>query len=196
MFSTSTPEAAQWDREWGLRSVHHMLSLLLVLPHTLPLHQCEVPPTGDSQWEGPTSPVWVLPVGCRSSLTAPAWVLLMGAVLQEQAAPVWVPHGVTGPARRPFLVCAPLHRPQVLAGTCSSTGSPWDHCLTCSTMDLHGLQGHSLPHYGLLHGLQGNLCSGAWSSSSTPSALTSGSAELFLSHSLTPLSRLLLCSIF
>ncbi|KAK4820738.1 hypothetical protein QYF61_004419 [Mycteria americana] len=33
----------------------------------------------------------------------------------------------------------------------------------CSTMDLHGLQGDSLPHHGLHQGLQGNLCSGAWS---------------------------------
>jgi len=33
-------------------------------------------------------------------------------------------------------------------------------------MDLHGLQGHSLPHHGFHHGLQGNLCSGARSTSS------------------------------
>ena len=31
---------------------------------------------------------------------------------------------------------------------------------------LPGLQGDSLPHHGLPHGLQGNLCSGAWSISS------------------------------
>jgi len=37
----------------------------------------------------------------------------------------------------------------------------------CSTMDLHGLQWDSLPHYGLLHGLEGNLCSGTWSISSS-----------------------------
>jgi len=36
----------------------------------------------------------------------------------------------------------------------------------CSTMDVHGLQGDSLPHHGLLHRLQGNLCSGAWNTSS------------------------------
>ncbi|KAK4810966.1 hypothetical protein QYF61_014438 [Mycteria americana] len=40
----------------------------------------------------------------------------------------------------------------------------------CSTVDLHGLQGDSLPHQVLHHGLQGNLCSGAWSTSS-PSLL-------------------------
>jgi len=36
----------------------------------------------------------------------------------------------------------------------------------CSTMDLRGLQGHSLLHHGLHHKLQGNLCSSAWSTSS------------------------------
>ncbi|KAK4826053.1 hypothetical protein QYF61_004168 [Mycteria americana] len=41
----------------------------------------------------------------------------------------------------------------------------------CSTVNLHGLQGDSLPHHGLHHGLQGNFCSGAWSTSSPPSSL-------------------------
>ncbi|KAK4810770.1 hypothetical protein QYF61_007744, partial [Mycteria americana] len=41
----------------------------------------------------------------------------------------------------------------------------------CSTVDLHGLQGDSLPHHGLHHGLQGNLCSSAWNTSS-PSFFT------------------------
>ncbi|XP_074905859.1 uncharacterized protein LOC142041118 isoform X1 [Buteo buteo] len=41
----------------------------------------------------------------------------------------------------------------------------------CSTVDLPGLQGDSLPHQGLPHGLQGNLRSGAWSISS-PSFFT------------------------
>ena len=36
----------------------------------------------------------------------------------------------------------------------------------CSTVDLHGLQGDSLPHHGLYHRLQGNLCPGTWSTSS------------------------------
>ena len=35
----------------------------------------------------------------------------------------------------------------------------------CSTTNLHGLQGHSLPHHGLHHRLQRNLCSSAWSTS-------------------------------
>ena len=37
----------------------------------------------------------------------------------------------------------------------------------CSTEVLHGLQGDNLLHHGLLHGLQGNLCSSAWSTSSS-----------------------------
>jgi len=50
----------------------------------------------------------------------------------------------------------------------------------------------SLSHRGLLCGLQGSLCSSAWSTSCPPSALTVGSAGLFLSRHLTPLSQLLL----
>ncbi|KAK4807205.1 hypothetical protein QYF61_024325 [Mycteria americana] len=41
----------------------------------------------------------------------------------------------------------------------------------CSTVNLHGLQGDNLPHHGRHHRLQGNLCSGAWSTSS-PSFFT------------------------
>ena len=41
----------------------------------------------------------------------------------------------------------------------------------CSTVDLPGLQRDRLPHHGLPHGLQGNLCSSAWSMSS-PSSFT------------------------
>jgi len=42
----------------------------------------------------------------------------MGAVLQEQAALAWVPHGVTSPARKPAPAWAPLSTgPQVLAGS-------------------------------------------------------------------------------
>lgn len=35
-----------------------------------------------------------------------------------------------------------------------------------SVVGLHGLQGESLLHRGLLHGLRGHLCSGAWSTCS------------------------------
>jgi len=52
------------------------------------------------------------------------------ADLQEQAAPAWVPHGVTSPASKPAPASAPLSTgPQVLAGACSGTGSSWGHSL-------------------------------------------------------------------
>ena len=53
--------------------------------------------------------------------------------------------------RNRLLQCGILHRLQVDI---------------CATIDLHGLQEDSLPHHGLLHGLQGNLCSSAWRTSS------------------------------
>jgi len=61
------------------------------------------------------------------------------AVLQQQAAPAWVLHGVTSSARKPALTWAPLSTaPQVLAGACSITGSPRGHSFlqasTCSGM--------------------------------------------------------------
>jgi len=53
-----------------------------------------------------------------------------GAVLQEQAAPAWIPHGVTIPASKPVPTWAPLSTgPQVLLEACSSTRSPHGHCL-------------------------------------------------------------------
>jgi len=63
--------------------------------------------------------------------------LLQGSILQEQAAPVWVPHGVASPASKAAPAWAPLSTgPQVLAGACSSEGFPQDHSLfrasTCS----------------------------------------------------------------
>jgi len=113
-----------------------------------------------------------------------------GAVLQEQAAPAWVPKGSqvlpanllqsglpTGSQPPPVI---PLLRRGVLPGL--QVG-------LCSPVGLHGLQGHSLSHHGLLHRLQGNLCSGTWSTSCLSLCTDSGvSAGLVLSHSLTPFS--------
>jgi len=56
----------------------------------------------------------------------------------------------------------------------------------CLTVDLHGLQGHSLPHHGRHHELQGHLCSSAWSTSS-PSFCTDPGVCRAVSHHLTPL---------
>ena len=55
----------------------------------------------------------------------------------------------------------------------------------CSTMDLHGLQGHSLPHHGLLHRRNSALVPGT--PSPPPSSLIFVSAELF-SHVFSLLS--------
>jgi len=57
----------------------------------------------------------------------------------------------------------------------------------CSTVDLHGCR-DSLPHHSLLHGCRGTSAPAPAASLPPPSALTIGSAGLFLSHSLTPLS--------
>ena len=65
--------------------------------------------------------------------------------------PAWASHGVTASFGNPLLRCGVLPGLQVEI---------------CSTVDLPGLQGDSLPHRGLPHGLQGNLCSSAWSTSS------------------------------
>ncbi|KAK4827032.1 hypothetical protein QYF61_013166 [Mycteria americana] len=165
-------------------------------PHTLPLLQRGVPPTLEqsSTWE---TVLHELLQHESFSRAAVLHGLLQhesfprGAVLQEQTAPAWVPHRVTSPASKPAPAWAPLSiAPQVLPGTCLlqrglPTGSQppsgihllWHgvgHGLQmdiCSTINPHGLQGDSLPHHGLHQGLQGNLCSGAWSTSS-PSFFT------------------------
>jgi len=121
---------------------------------------------------------------------------------------VWVPHGITSPVSKPAPVWAPLSTgPQFLPANMlqrwlpRGSQPPSDIYLfrhgvfhglqvgICSTMDLHGLQGNSLPHHGLLHGLQGNLCSSVWSTSSPSSFIDLVSAELFLSHRLTPFTH-------
>jgi len=69
----------------------------------------------------------------------------------EQTVPLRAPHGVTASfGHSPAPACGP----------------PWLQVHICSTVDVHGLQADSLPHNGLHHKLQGNLCSGAWSTSS------------------------------
>jgi len=112
--------------------------------------------------------------------------LPQGAVLQEQTSPAWVPHGVTSPANKPALARASFtpwaHRswqePAPACVPCRVTVSLrhihllWRGVLhrlqvdICSTVDLRGLQRESLLHHGLHHRLQGNPCSGAWSTSS------------------------------
>lgn len=54
-------------------------------------------------------PQCVLRTGCRSSGTAPAYVLSWGTVLQEQSTPVWFPHGATGPLQRVHIPLQWIH---------------------------------------------------------------------------------------
>jgi len=139
---------------------------LLLLPSSLPLLHHVVPPSADSS--PLTSPVWVLTTGCSPSGTGCSSVgPLRGHKFCQQTC---------------SSVGSSLSMgPQVLPGGCSKCGLPIRsqsplgiHLLQlgffcglqvdiCCTMDLHGLQEDSLPHHGLLHRLQGNLCSGTWS---------------------------------
>jgi len=133
-----------------LRSVHHTFSLLLL------------PPQGEDSSRSAPAPAWGPSHGRQSSMNFSSL-----SPSQEQAAPAWVPHGVTGPPKsllqhglsmgsQPPLGTAPC------SGMGSSLGCRW---VSAPAVDLHGLQGHSLAHCGLLHGLQGNLCSSTWSTS-------------------------------
>ncbi|KAK4830186.1 LOW QUALITY PROTEIN: hypothetical protein QYF61_009213 [Mycteria americana] len=101
----------------------------------------------------------------------------------QEPAPAWASHGVTASFGHIHLLWrGVLHGLQVDI---------------CSTVDLHGLQGDSLPHHCLHQGLQGNLCSSAWSISS-PSFTDLGvcrAVPLTYSHSSLQL-QLLLCSNF
>jgi len=109
VFSASSPEVAQWDGEWGLQSIHHLFSLLLLPPHTPPLLQCVAPPTTDLHHKL---------LQCESFPQAAVLHELLQhgslpwrAVFQEQTAPAWVPHGITSPASKPAAVWAPwVHR--------------------------------------------------------------------------------------
>jgi len=108
-----------------------------------------------------------------------------GAVLQEQAAPAWVHHGVTSPASKPAPAWAPLSTdpgrsllqhgaPHRVTASFSHLPVPvWGpfHRLQvdiCSTVDLHGLQGDNLPHHGLHHKLHGKPLCSSFSNTSSP----------------------------
>jgi len=120
-------------------------------------------------------------------------------------------HGVTGPASKPAPAWAPLSTGlQVLAGACSSAGSPWGHSFlqasTCSSVgSLPWAAGGDLLHRGppwtaggqpasprsSRVAREGSLLQHFGHLLPPPASLTLVSAELFLSHHLTPLSTLL-----
>ena len=139
--------------EQDLCSVHNALSLITLLPaQAPPLFQRGVPPTEDKLLQGRSFPQAAVLHKLDQHGPFP-----QSAVLQEQTSPAWVPHRVL---------------PENLLQCGVSMGCNFLQSIsTCSTVDLHGLQGDSLSHHGLLHRLQGNICSGAWSTSS-PSFFT------------------------
>lgn len=61
----------------------------------------------------PSAPAWAIPLGCGDPRTAPARILCRDAVLQTQAAPVWVPHRLCSPCQEP---CSRLLLPCRLQG--------------------------------------------------------------------------------
>jgi len=95
------------------------------------------------------------------------------AVLQEQAAPAWFPLASQPPLG--------IHGLQVEI---------------CSAVDLHELQGHSLPHLVFSMGCRGISAPACGAHPPPPSSLTLVSAGLFLSHVLNPLFQLQLRSLF
>jgi len=176
IFSPSSPQVAQGDREWGLWSVHHILSL--------PIH----PP----QWEDSSH-----------SALAPMWGSSRGRQFSTNCFSVGPFHGVQSFRNRLFQSGSPTG-PEVLPGARSSMGLPQSHSLlrasTCSGMgSLLGCRWISAPPWTSM-GCRGTACltmvcsmccrgisalvPGARPPS--PSSLTLVSAMLFLSHILTP----------
>lgn len=115
------------------------------------------------------------------------------AVLQGQAAPLWVLLRVTIPTKKPAGDLLSPHLFRSLPGACSSTCLPQGHSLLSSIHLLeHGLQvisaspgcpwasGTQLPHHGLHHWLQGNLISGTWSTSLPSFSTDLGACRIIL----------------
>jgi len=184
----------QGDREWELWSVHHTLSLLLFPPQeedsSLTSHAPMWGPSHARQSStncSNVSPSHGLQVFTNCSTVGPFHrlqpfrnrLLQCGSTMGSQVLPaslLWggilFLHGSTGPARSLLLHELPM-------GSQPPSGTHLLRCGVlcalqveiCSTVDLHGLQVDNLPHHGLLHRLQGNLCSGTWNTSS-PSFFT------------------------
>ncbi|KAK4814103.1 hypothetical protein QYF61_008198 [Mycteria americana] len=181
-------ETAQGDGEWGLRSVHHTLSLPLLPPQEKDSsHSSPAPAWGPSHTRQSStnfsnmSPSHRLQFFTNCSSVGPFHgVQSFRNRLLQRGSPAGHKscqqtcsradpslHRSTGPARSLLQLGLPTGSQSPLGIHLPQHG--FLHGLQvdiCSTVDLHGLQGDSLPHHGLHHGLQGNLCSGAWSTSS------------------------------
>ena len=150
-FSTSSPRAAQGDREQGLHSVHHVLSLLLLPPHA-PLLMLSVGslPQGHRSCQQTCSSMGSSPRGHRCCWeAAPAWAPLHGATAADRSL---LQHGLSMGSQLPSGT-----------STCSNVGSsmgcrwmsapPWTSMgcrgTTCLTMAFTtGCKGISAPAPG------------------------------------------------
>ena len=149
-------------------------------PHTLPLLQCGVPPTGcspsgtDCYSVGP-------PRGHRSCQQTCSSV---GSSL----------HGATGPARSLIQHRLPTGSPSPSgASTCSGVGSsPCCRWISAPALTSMGA-GHSCLTMGCTTGCRGISALAPGAPPAPPASLTLVSAGLFLSHILTPLSRCSFC---
>lgn len=162
------------------------------LPHTLLLLQCGVPPTGESPLR------IVFNTGGSHVPAVLHWLLHCGS-LQAQAAPAWVPCGVTSPAGKPAPAWAPLSSgPHLCQGPLHHRIPVSLSLLRASTCCVGPPQaaGGSLHPCGpppatgeqlLHHGLRWNLSSSAWSTSCPFFCTDLLSAEIFCSQILTAL---------
>ena len=144
------PQVAQGDREWGLRSVCHTLSLLLL------------PPQGEDFSHSSSAPAWGASNGRQSSIgTSSMWVLL--TCFHAWSVPAWVPSTAYSPSG---IECSNVHPPwghKSCQKTCTSVGSSlhgsWQE--PAPAWASHG-QGNSLLWAfmcGVLPGLQVDICS-------------------------------------
>jgi len=163
----------------GVVVIHHTLLLPLLPPHTLPLLQCGVPPTGDSPPR--TAPTWCPSHGLQLFMNCPSVgpfhrvqsfrnrLLQRGSPMGSQALTAnllqcgllssWAHRSCQEPAP----VRAPLFMgPQVLPGACSSTGSSQGHSFlqasTCSSVGSSmGCRWRSAPSWTSM-GCRGTAC--------------------------------------
>jgi len=149
-------------RSLSQETVLHKLLRHESFPRGAALH--ELPQRGSFPWgavpQEQAAPAWI-PTG---SPALPANLLQRGLLSPRVCrswhppAPAWAPHGVTASFRHPPAPAwGPFHGLQVEI---------------CSTVDLHGLRGNSLPHHGLHHELQGKTPCSSVSNTSSPSFFT------------------------
>ena len=187
------------DGEWRLRSVRHTLSLPLLPPHSLPLLQRGVSPSGDSSPR--SSPTWVLPMRCSPSGTGCS---SMGPPqghkpCQQTCSRVGSSfHGATGPARS-LLQCKLPKGSQPASGILLCGYSLSCRWISAPPWVSMGCRGTACLTMVFITGCRGisALVPGA-PPSPPPSSLTLVSAELFLSHCLLSLSccKMPLCRFF